>query len=56
MSISRLFRHLERVHMLSQRNAIEYTIIHWWMFKVGLRNRDGHEIIGNIAGSAGIKP
>jgi hypothetical protein len=42
------FRHLERAHVLGQRNAIEHTINHWWMLKVGFRNRDGREIIGQM--------
>ena len=43
------FYHLERAHVLGQRNAITHTINHWWMFKVGIRRKDFREILGQIA-------
>ena len=42
------FHHLERAHVLGQRNAWPHTVNHWWMLKVGFRTRDGREIFGQI--------
>jgi len=42
------FHHLERAHVLGQRNAIPHTINHWWMLKTGFRMRDSREIFGQI--------
>ncbi|BDA78585.1 hypothetical protein LPTSP3_g15150 [Leptospira kobayashii] len=42
------FTHLEKAHILGQRNAIPHTINHWWMLKVGIRKKDGKEILGQI--------
>ncbi|MCW7467568.1 DUF3703 domain-containing protein [Leptospira bourretii] len=42
------FSHLEKAHILGQRNAIPHTINHWWMLKVGIRKKDGKEIRGQI--------
>ena len=42
------FFHLEKAHILGQRNAIPHTINHWWMLKVGIRKKDGKEIMGQI--------
>lgn len=42
------FMHLERAHVLGQRNAIPHTINHWWMLKVGLKLNDTREIFGQI--------
>lgn len=43
------FKHLERAHVLGQRNVISHTVNHWWMLKVGLKRRDQREILGQIA-------
>lgn len=42
------FSHLERAHILGQSFPIEHARAHWWMLKVGWRNRDIVEIIGQI--------
>lgn len=42
------FTHLERAHILGQRNAIPHTINHWWMLKVGIRTKDAREIFGQF--------
>lgn len=42
------FAHLERAHILGQSFSIAHTRSHWWMLKVGLRNRDIVEITGQI--------
>lgn len=42
------FSHLERAHILGQSFSIAHARTHWWMLKVGLRNRDVVEIMGQI--------
>jgi len=42
------FSHLERAHILGQSFSIAHARTHWWMLKVGLRNRDLVEILGQI--------
>ncbi|TGN13346.1 DUF3703 domain-containing protein [Leptospira ilyithenensis] len=43
------FLHLEKAHVLGQRDAIPHTINHWWMLKVGIGKKDGKEILGQVA-------
>ena len=50
------FRHLERAHILGQRSYIPHVKNHFWMLRVGLKQRDMKEIVGQcvrILGSAG---
>jgi len=47
-NFKKCFSHLERAHVLGQRNAIPHTINHWWMLKVGFRTHDAKEIVGQI--------
>ena len=50
------FYHLERAHILGQRNYIPHVLNHWWMLKVGWKIRDFGEVFGQILrilGSAG---
>ncbi|TGL65937.1 DUF3703 domain-containing protein [Leptospira jelokensis] len=42
------FTHLEKAHILGQRNAIPHTVNHWWMLKIGIRKKDKKEILGQI--------
>jgi hypothetical protein len=42
------FAHLERAHILGQSFSIAHARTHWWMLKVGVRNRDIVEILGQI--------
>lgn len=42
------FMHLERAHVLGQRNAWPHTVNHWWMLKVGFRLNNIREIFGQI--------
>ncbi|MBK8276837.1 MAG: DUF3703 domain-containing protein [Nitrospira sp.] len=42
------FSHLERAHILGQSFSIAHARTHWWMLKVGVRNRDIVEITGQI--------
>lgn len=54
----RCFVHLERAHILGQRNYIPHVINHWWMLKTGCRRGDAREVLGQIVriiGSAGSR-
>ena len=42
------FRHLERAHVLGQAVTLEHTRVHWLMLKIGWRNRDFREVLGQI--------
>jgi len=43
------FAHLERAHVLGQRNTIAHTLAHWRMFRFGLRQRSLREVFGQSA-------
>jgi hypothetical protein len=45
---SQCFHHLERAHILGQRSIIKHTYAHWLMFRVGLRQRDCREVLGQM--------
>ena len=47
-NLSLAFSHLERAHILGQSFSIAHARTHWWMLRVGLRNRDIVEILGQI--------
>lgn len=50
------FHHLERAHVLGQRHYAAHVASHYWMLKVGWRQQDAREVLGQllrIAGSAG---
>lgn len=42
------FTHLERAHILGQSFPIAHARAHWWMLKVGWKNRDVVEVSGQI--------
>ena len=42
------FSHLERAHILGQSYPISHARTHWWMLKVGWKQRDAVEITGQI--------
>jgi Protein of unknown function (DUF3703) len=44
----RCFSHLERAHILGQRNTIDHTYAHWLMFRAGLQQRDLKEVLGQV--------
>ncbi|GAA6137539.1 hypothetical protein NBRC116583_12860 [Arenicella sp. 4NH20-0111] len=53
---SRCFKHLERAHVLGQSYYLPHVLSHYWMLRVGLRQRNSREIVGQllrILGSAG---
>lgn len=50
------FYHLERAHILGQRNYVPHVISHYWMLRAGLNTGDIQEVLGQIIriiGSAG---
>lgn len=50
------FHHLERAHILGQRDYIPHVTNHYWMLKVGLKQKNLKEVLGQILriiGSAG---
>jgi hypothetical protein len=47
------FRRLERAHVLSQGSTREHVRVHWHMLVWGLRQRDWHEVAGQILRIAG---
>ena len=42
------FAHLERAHILGQRSISAHTLVHWRMFRHGLRRRDVREMLGQV--------
>jgi Protein of unknown function (DUF3703) len=42
------FYHLERAHILGQRNTIDHTYAHWLMFRAGFQQRDLKEMLGQV--------
>lgn len=42
------FRHLERAHVLAQRNTGRHTFIHWRMMVAGLQGGDLREVLGQL--------
>lgn len=47
------FTHLERAHILGQRDTLRHTWSHCWMLRVGWARRDGREIRGQLLRIAG---
>ncbi len=45
---SKCYSHLERAHILGQRNYIPHVLNHFWMCKVGLKQGDTREVIGQV--------
>lgn len=43
------WRHLERAHILSQRDAGAHVHVHLLMLAFGYRRRDAHEVMGQVA-------
>lgn len=50
------FHHLERAHILGQRYFRPHLITHWWMFRVGIREKNPAEIRGQIARMVAVLP
>ncbi len=42
------FHHLERAHILGQRNFKAHLKTHWWMLKIGVLRRDIRESVGQV--------
>lgn len=45
----RAFHHLERAHILGQRDTMAHLKAHRWMLKVGCKKRDARELLGQCA-------
>jgi hypothetical protein len=45
---AKCFFHLERAHILGQRNTIQHCHVHWLMFRAGLSQGDFRETLGQI--------
>ncbi len=43
------FHHLERAHILGQRNYIPHVLNHYWMYKVAVKKRDIREALGQVS-------
>jgi hypothetical protein len=43
------FRHLERVHVLGQKNVRWHVLAHWLMLKIAIRRGEGLMAIGQAA-------
>lgn len=43
---STAFSHLERAHILGQRNLVPHLVTHWWMLKCGWQQGSAKEVIG----------
>lgn len=46
--LSIAWKHLERAHILGQSYPIEHTLVHFEMFKFGIRIKNWKEVIGQI--------
>jgi len=42
------YSHLERAHILGQRNYLPHVKSHYWMYKVGLKTGDVREALGQV--------
>ncbi len=42
------FRHLERAHILGQRQYWPHVQVHWWMLRVGWQRADAREVLGQL--------
>lgn len=43
-----VFAHLERAHILGQRDTLRHTWSHWWMLRVGWHRQDFREVWGQV--------
>lgn len=46
--LTQCFYHLERAHILGQRDYLPHLTAHYWMLKVGLVRRDWREVFGQM--------
>jgi hypothetical protein len=47
-SYAKCYSHLERAHILGQRNYIPHVVNHFWMCKVGFKQGDTREVMGQV--------
>ncbi|MGJ8693194.1 MAG: DUF3703 domain-containing protein [Thalassotalea sp.] len=43
------FHHLERAHILSQNYTLAHCTVHWWMCKLGYKQRAIKEVFGQLS-------
>ena len=53
---SEAFGHLERAHVLGQRDLIAHYATHWWMFKCGWRQGSVKEVLGQLLRLLAVLP
>jgi len=46
--LSSAFHHLERAHILGQSYVIPHTKSHWWMLKIGFKQHNFKEVLGQV--------
>jgi len=46
---TKCFHHLERAHILGQRNYLPHVVSHYWMYKVAVKKRDVREALGQVS-------
>jgi hypothetical protein len=47
-ALEEAFRHLERAHIVGQRDVLAHTRAHIGMLRIGLLRRDRREILGQV--------
>ena len=55
-NLNQSFYHLERAHILGQRNFKAHLVTHWWMLKIGFSRKDIREIFGQIVRMVAVFP
>lgn len=48
-SLNEAFTHLERAHVLGQRQFLPHMQVHLWMLRIGWARRDVREVAGQVA-------
>ena len=54
--LDRAFHHLERAHILGQRNFCAHLQSHFWMLRVGALKRDRREVVGQVLRGLAVFP
>ncbi len=45
---SEAFRFFERAHILGQRSVYYHTVAHYWMLRIGLKQKNFTEVLGQL--------
>lgn len=54
--LDRAFAHLQRAHVLGQRNVVRHAAVHLRMLWIGRRRGDGREVAGQVLRLAAVVP